>query len=90
MAQRFTSNTFLSLFQSAFAGYRHMTGITIDAHPLAVQLQSCHSVTDIITLLQGRAQAFSDIQGTNTINESIETIISILVRLADDVVGLVP
>jgi len=82
------------LFDSALQAYERKTGVILAQHPLAVQLQSCHSVEDIITLLQGRARAFSDFRERDRIMESTKTIVSILNPLSDatslpDAVGLV-
>jgi hypothetical protein len=76
-------------FYSVLNSFMHMADISLDEHSLAQQLRRCHSVEDIITLLQSRAQFFGDIRGTSTINKSIETIVSIFAQL-DDSMSLVP
>ena len=58
---------------------------------LATQLQCCHSVDDIATLLQGQAQAIDDFQQRDRIFKSIRTTVSFLspisslVSVADNV-----
>jgi hypothetical protein len=36
-------------FESALQAYQKKTGITLAQHPIAVNLQSCHSVEEITT-----------------------------------------
>jgi hypothetical protein len=52
MAAQSGSARFQALFESALKDYEKKTGITLSKHPLAVQLQSCHSEHDITDLLQ--------------------------------------
>lgn len=47
-------------------------------HPLAVRLQTCHSVDDIAALLQGQAQTFDEPHQRDRIFKSIRTTVSIL------------
>jgi hypothetical protein len=94
MAEQSTSARFQELFGSALQAYEKKTGFTLAQHPLAVQIQSCHSVDDITALLQGQAMTFSDFQASDKIMKSIKTIVSILAPLSDaaflvDAVGLV-
>lgn len=61
---------------------------------LAMRLQSCHSIDDIVTLLQGEAQAIDDFQQRDRIFKSIKTTVSILspvssVASVADNIGLV-
>jgi hypothetical protein len=88
------SARFHMLFESALQAYEKKTGIKLAEHPLAIQLQRCDSVDDITALLQGRAEAFNDFQGSDRIMKSIKTTVSILTPLSDalilaDTVGLV-
>ena len=53
MTDHSASHRFQALFESALQAYESKTGITLAQHPLAVDLQDCHSVDDITTLLQG-------------------------------------
>jgi hypothetical protein len=94
MADQSRSAHFQALFESALKAYERKTGITLAQHPLAVKLQSCHSVEDVTALLLGQAKAFSDFQANNRITKAIETTVSILTPLSDatslaDAVGLV-
>jgi hypothetical protein len=94
MANQSGSARFQAHFEPALQEYERKTGIKLAEHPLALQLQSCNSVVDITALLQGQAQAFSNLQGSDKIMESIKATVSILTPLAAttspaDDVGLV-
>jgi hypothetical protein len=82
MAHPPRSTKFRALFESALLGYKKKTGITLADHPLAVQLQSCHSVESITAFLQGQAQAVSNLRESDRIMKSIKTSVSILSPLS--------
>jgi hypothetical protein len=88
------SSRFSALFESALRAYEENTGVTLAEHPLFVQLQSCHSVESMTTLIQSQAQAFGDSQGSDRIMNSIKATVSILTPLSSaaslrDAFGLV-
>jgi hypothetical protein len=94
MTDQSRSAHFQVLFEPALRAYERKTGITLAQHPLAVKLQSCHSVDDVTVLLQAQAKAFSDFQTNDRITKAIKTTVSILNPLSDaaslaDAVGLV-
>jgi hypothetical protein len=95
MAENSRSARFNSLFESALHAYEKKTGIKLPEHPLALQIQSHHSVDDISTLLQNQAQAVNnDSHSIERIIQSIKKTVSILNPLSDatslaDDVGLV-
>ena len=94
MADQSRSARFQALFESALQAYEKKTGITLAKHPLAVQLQSCHSVEDVNAVFQGQAKAFSDFQASGKIMKAIKTTVSILTPISGaaafaDAVGLV-
>jgi hypothetical protein len=62
--------------------YQTTTGVTLAEHPLAIQVQSCHSVEAITTLLKYEARTFSNIQGSERVMKSIERAVSILSTLS--------
>jgi hypothetical protein len=70
-------------FGSALQAYRKQTGITLAQHPIAVDLQSRHSVEDVTTLLQGRALAVSDFRERHRMMKAIETTVTHLTPLSD-------
>jgi hypothetical protein len=81
MADQSGSPRFQTLFESAFQAYEKKTGVTLAQHPLAQQLQGCHSTQEIITILQGQVQAFDEFRRDKIIN-SIKTTVSILTPLS--------
>ena len=94
MADHPASTRFHSLFESALTEYEKKTGMTLAEHPLAIQLQSCHSIESTTALLQGQAQAFSKFRGRDRAIKSINNTLSILTTLSDtatlgDSIGLV-
>ena len=54
------SPVFQALFQAARKGYEEQTGANFIEHPLAVQLQTCHTFECLIVLLQEQARAFHE------------------------------
>jgi hypothetical protein len=94
MADHLGSLHFQALFESALRAYQEKTSISLAEHPIAVQLQSCHSVESIFTPLQPETQAFSNFRESETIMKSIKTTVSKLTTLSasaflGDVCGLV-
>jgi hypothetical protein len=82
MAEQSGPIRFRALFASALQAFEQKAGIILADHPLAVQLQSCHSIESITTVLQGHAQAFSEFRGSDTVLKSINSTVSILIRLS--------
>jgi hypothetical protein len=70
-------------FESALQAYQKKTGITLARHPIALDLQSCHSVEDTTTLLQGRAQAVSEFRERHRIVKAIKNTVTFLTQLSD-------
>jgi hypothetical protein len=82
MADQSEHNRFRTLFESALQAYDQKAGVILADHPLAVQLQSCHSIESITTFLQDQAQAFSEFPGSDKVMKSIKSTVSILIRLS--------
>jgi len=94
MADYSGSTRFRARFMSALQAYKQTTGVTLIEHPLTVQLQNCHSVESITTLLKYEARPFSGLLGSDGILTSIESIVSILSTLSSsapfgEAIGLV-
>jgi len=94
MGDQSESTRFRAHFESAFQAYKKETGITLAEHPLAIQLQSCHSVESMTALVQEQASAFNEFRGKDRVIKSVKSTLSILTKLSatashDDVVGLV-
>jgi len=84
MADKSGSAPFQALsFESALQAYQKKTGITLAQHPIAVDLQSCRSVGDVTTLLQGLALAVSDFRERDRMMKAIETTVTLLTPLSD-------
>jgi hypothetical protein len=94
MADQAGTARFEALFESALRAYEEKTGINLAQHTLSVELQTCHSVDDIATLLQGRVQTFNNFRERDRMLKAIKTTVSILTPLSwatslADGVGLV-
>jgi len=94
MAGQPGSARFQALLESALQEYEKKPGVILADRKdsLAIQeLQLCHSIDDITTLLQVKTQAFNDFQQRDRIFKSIRTTVSILTPIsvaasvADDV-----
>jgi hypothetical protein len=83
MTDRSGSARFQPLFESALQAYERNAIVTLAQHPLAVQLDHCHSVEDVTLLLQARAQPFSGCRASHKIMRSIKTTVSSLTPLSD-------
>jgi hypothetical protein len=79
---------FRALFESALQDYEQKTKINLAKHPLAEQLEKCHSVADITAFLQEQALALG---GSDKIMKSIERTAGALCKLSGmaDAIGLV-
>ena len=83
MADHAGSTRFRARFESALQTYRQATGVTLAEHPLAVQLQSCHSIESITAILTREARASRDLSaGCDRIITSMKYTISMLFTLS--------
>jgi len=96
MADQSQSTFFRDRFESVLQTYQQTTGIALAEHPLAVELQSCHSVDSITAILKREARASNDLLEIDRVTKSIEGIISMLSTLFatasfgdSDAIGLV-
>ena len=72
---------------AALHAYEKMAGVILTEHPLAVELQSCHSVESSTTLLKYEAQSFGDPLAIDRIISPIERIVSMLFALSSTNLG---
>ena len=72
---------------AALHAYEKMAGVILTEHPLAVELQSCHSVESSTTLLKYEAQSFGDPLAIDRIISPIERILSMLFALSSTNLG---
>ena len=97
MAEQSGSVQFQALLESALRTYEKSAGITLGdlEHPLAMQLQSCHSVDDMTALFHNQAlQTVDEFRPRHRIVESIKATVSTLTTFSSGVsnannVGLV-
>jgi hypothetical protein len=82
MGDQSTSAHFQTLFDSALQAYEKNTGVSLADHPLAAQLQDCHSVESITTLLQHQAKNVADFRGKTRVMKLIESTVSTLSTLS--------
>ena len=76
------------LFELALEGYQINTKIPLAEHPLAQELDNCHSVKSITTLLHHHARALGQFRGRDRIMKSIKSTVSSLYKLsATDALG---
>jgi hypothetical protein len=70
------------LLEAALNDYRKQTDITLEKHPLAEQLQHCHTVESVTAFLQNQVRACSRYQGIDKIMESLNGTVSVLCSLS--------
>jgi len=75
---------FQALLESALRDYEKNAGVTLAnwEDSLAIRIQGCHSIDDITTLLQDKAQAFNDLRQRDRIFKSIKATVSILTPIS--------
>jgi len=73
---------FQALWVSALQFYEEKTGIPLEKHPLAVQLQNCPSVESISAVLERQARAFCHYRKNSRIMKAFETTVSVLTPLS--------
>ena len=78
------SARFQTLLESALQVCEKKAGVTLAdlRDPLVIQLQRCHSIDHITTLLQDKARAIDDLQQRDRIFKSIEATVSILTPIS--------
>jgi len=60
-----TSSNFQSIFNAALEGYEKKTKKKLLTHPLAIQLQSCTSPEEVLSVLQDLLQQFDQGRSSN-------------------------
>jgi len=84
MTDRPGSARFQALLESALRDYEKNASVTLAnlENSLAIRVQRCHSIDDIATLLQDKAQAFNDLRHRDRIVRSIKATVSILTPIS--------
>jgi hypothetical protein len=88
-----TSSNFRSLLNAALEKYENKTKHRLLTHPLAAQLQSCNSPTEILSLLEGLVRQFDQGRSGNHklqswINPTVNVLFAFSATLGEGV-GLV-
>ena len=75
---------FTAVFNAAEVEYQKITRKRLDTHPLAAELDTCHSPEDISNLLRTQAQAFSKFcEGDEKLMRWLEPTVNILFTFSD-------
>ena len=70
------------LLETALQDYEEQTGIALDKHPLAEQLQNCDSVESVTAVLCEQIQAFKEFRGKDKVLKPLRSVISVLYNLS--------
>jgi hypothetical protein len=94
MTDQPVSSRLRTLFELALEDYEITTKISLANHPLAQNLENCHSVESITTLLQDQARTFGGFHGRDRMMKSIRSTAPFLYKLSTtaalgDGIGLV-
>jgi hypothetical protein len=84
MTDQTGSPRFQALLESALQAYEKKAGVTLAdlGDSLVVQLQRCHSIDHITTLLQDKAQDINDLRQRDRIFKSIKATVSVLTPIS--------
>ena len=82
MTDQLESSHLQVLFEAALQDYQNQTGVALATHPLAEQLQNCHTVESVTAVLREQAQAFSEYQEKDKIMKPLKKAVSVLNKLS--------
>ena len=82
MTDRLESPHLQVLFEAALQDYQNQTGIALATHPLAEQLQNCHSVESVTAVLREQTQTFSEFQEKDKVLKPLKKALSVLNKLS--------
>lgn len=82
MSDQPASSHLQDLFEAALNDYKKKTGIALDKHPLAKELQNCDSVESVTAVLSRQTQAFSEFREKDKILKPLKNTLSILYKLS--------
>ena len=82
MSHQSESGRFRGLFDAALQHYEKTTNIMLAKHPLAEQLQNCHTIDSTTKFLQDKVREFGEFRGSDKIMVSIKNTMSILSMLS--------
>jgi hypothetical protein len=88
-----STDNFTAIFNAASVEYQTLTGKSLDTHPFAAQLDSCHNPEAISDVLRTQAQAFSKFRkGDERLMAWLDPMVHILCTFSDTLgegIGLV-
>ncbi|KAH9981651.1 hypothetical protein BJV74DRAFT_797820 [Russula compacta] len=80
-------SSFTLLFEYALQDYENQTGTKLVDHPLAKQLESCHSLDSITAILHEQARSFREFRGDDgRIMKSVKCTVNVLYTLSTSTV----
>jgi len=82
MSHQSESDRLRGLFDAALQHYEKTTKMILARHPLAEQLQNCHTIESTTKFLHDKVREFGDFRGSDKIMVSIKNIVSILFMLS--------
>ena len=89
MSQPSSASSFQSLFNAALQDYTNQTGIGLNEHPFAKQLEACDSVDSITVVLQEQARIFHEFRGDDgKLMGSLKYSVNILYTLSVSTEGI--
>jgi hypothetical protein len=82
MSDQLGSSNLQSLFDSALQDYETKTGIALDKHPFAEELQNCDSVESVTAVFDSQIEAFKEFRGKDKILKPLKNTLSALHKLS--------
>ena len=82
MSDQLGSSRLQELLEAALNDYEKKTGIALDKHPLAEELQNCNSVESVTAVLNSQTEAFNEFRGKDKIMEPLKNTLSVLYKLS--------
>ena len=82
MTDQSISSHLRTLFELALQDYEIKTQMSLLNHPLAQNLDNCHSVESITILLQDQARSFGEFRGRDRVMKSIRSTVSFLYKIS--------
>ena len=94
MSDRLEPSHLQLLFDAALQDYKTKTGIALDKHPIAEELENCDTVESVTAVLNSQIEAFNEFRGKDKILKPLKNSLSALHKLSaaaefGQVVGLV-
>jgi hypothetical protein len=91
MSNQLGSSHLQLLFDAALQDYKTKTGIALDKHPFAKELQNCDSVESVTAVLNSQTEAFNQCREKDKILKPLKNTLSALHKLsaAAKFIGLV-